>query len=83
MVHYVGLLADKVQALGGNPWAVPATPDGGIPLPAVGTGGGTIGDDDVARAIATLRRRLLSLGCGLLLVLIVVLVLLMWLLFGR
>jgi hypothetical protein len=83
MVHYVGLLADKVQALGGNPWAVPATPDGGIPLPAVGTGGGTIGDDVVARAIATLRRRLLPLGCGLLLVLIVVLVLLMWLLFGR
>jgi hypothetical protein len=39
MVHYVGLLAEKVQALGGNAWAVPATPDGVIPQLADGDGG--------------------------------------------
>lgn len=43
MRHYVQLLSDKVQALGGNPWEVPATPDGAIPqLPW--TGGDTDGD---------------------------------------
>ncbi len=31
MTHYLALLTDKVQALGGNPWQVPATPDGAIP----------------------------------------------------
>lgn len=30
--RYVAMLADKVAALGGNPWTVPATPDGAIPL---------------------------------------------------
>ncbi|MDX2055915.1 MAG: hypothetical protein SFV15_26165 [Polyangiaceae bacterium] len=29
--HYVELIADKVRALGGDPFAVPATPDGMIP----------------------------------------------------
>lgn len=32
-IRYVALTAEKVRALGGNPDAVPATPDGGIPLP--------------------------------------------------
>jgi hypothetical protein len=37
MAYYVGLLTDKVQALGANPWEVPATPDGAIPqLPWAG-----------------------------------------------
>jgi hypothetical protein len=37
MQYYVGLLSDKIQALGGNPWQVPATPDGAFPqLPWVG-----------------------------------------------
>jgi len=44
MTYYLSLLSDKVQALGGNPWQVPATPDGVIPqLPWVdgdGEGGG-------------------------------------------
>lgn len=31
--RYVELIADKVRALGGDPWQVPATPDGAIPLP--------------------------------------------------
>ncbi|MGL5837485.1 MAG: hypothetical protein ACRCY3_03195 [Sphingorhabdus sp.] len=46
--YYVGLLADKVQALGGNPFEVPATPDGAIPqLPWMDGDGGTgSGGDD-------------------------------------
>jgi hypothetical protein len=40
--RYVELIADKVQALGGDPWSVPATPDGHIKLP--GDGGGAGGD---------------------------------------
>lgn len=51
--HYVALLADKVRALGGDPFAVPATPDGVIPqLPANGgdhTGGGKGNDNGGAR----------------------------------
>lgn len=31
--HYVDLLTDKVRALGGDPFDVPATPDGVFPLP--------------------------------------------------
>jgi hypothetical protein len=31
--HYVDLLTDKVRALGGDPFSVPATPDGDIPPP--------------------------------------------------
>jgi len=31
--RYVALLADKVRALGGDPFAVPATPDGIFPMP--------------------------------------------------
>ena len=30
-IRYVELLADKVRALGGDPWKVPATPDGDYP----------------------------------------------------
>jgi hypothetical protein len=54
MTHYLALLSDKVQALGGDPWQVPATPDGVIPqLPWVdgdgedgngGVGGSGTGD---------------------------------------
>lgn len=41
--HYVERLAEKVRALGGDPFAVPATPDGMIPqLPGKG-GGQTVG----------------------------------------
>lgn len=32
-IRYVALTAEKVRALGGHPDAVPATPDGSIPLP--------------------------------------------------
>ncbi|MCP5515808.1 MAG: hypothetical protein H7A45_00955 [Verrucomicrobiales bacterium] len=32
-IRFVQLTAEKVRALGGNPDLVPATPDGGIPLP--------------------------------------------------
>lgn len=37
--RYVDLIADKVRALGGDPWSVPATPDGDVPRPG--------GDGDV------------------------------------
>ena len=45
-LRYVELIAEKVRALGGNPWTVPATPDGAIPLgdgqaPPKGEPGGT------------------------------------------
>ena len=82
MLHYVGLLAEKVQALGGNAWTVPATPDGAIPQLRDGNGGGTSGGDgDVAKAIETLLKQFLNpLGCGLLLI---VLLVVLWLLFGN
>lgn len=32
-IRYVELTADKVRALGGDPFSVPATPDGNVPLP--------------------------------------------------
>lgn len=42
--HYVVLLADKVRALGGDPFAVPATPDGSVDVPGQGiAGGGDVG----------------------------------------
>lgn len=49
--HYVELLADKVRALGGDPFAVPATPDGAVPTQPVpdkdeGHAPGTPGVDD-------------------------------------
>jgi len=92
MVHYVSLLVEKVQALGGNPWAVPATPDGNIPQVHGGTGtgdgdggggpgngtGGTGAQGEVGAAIEVLIRRLNTPGC--LLLLIVLVLLLAWLL---
>lgn len=48
-IRYVQLIAEKVRALGGDPWAVPATPDGAIPLPGKegeDGGGGDIGSAD-------------------------------------
>ena len=44
--RYMDLIAEKVRALGGDPWAVPATPDGKIELPGLGgnqPGGGADG----------------------------------------
>ncbi|MFL6863816.1 MAG: hypothetical protein ACJ8DZ_12555, partial [Allosphingosinicella sp.] len=44
--RYVELLGDKVRALGGDPWAFPATPDGAIPGKEGGQGhGGVTGGD--------------------------------------
>lgn len=82
MEHYVGLLADKVQALGGNPWEVPATPDGAIPqLPWVdgdgdgdGGGGSTGGGNPIEELI---RKLAYPWGC---LLLILLALLLLWLL---
>jgi hypothetical protein len=83
MLYYVGLLAEKVQALGGNPWTVPATPDGDIPRPD-GAGGGAPADSELAKAIETLLRHCFTpRGCGLMLLAIVVLLVLVWLLFFR
>ena len=45
--RYVGMIADKVRALGGDPWTVPATPDGRWPGLDDGHGpkpGGQCGD---------------------------------------
>jgi hypothetical protein len=35
-MRYVELMAEKVRALGGDPWSVPATPDGNVGLPGDG-----------------------------------------------
>jgi hypothetical protein len=43
--RYVALLADKVRALGGDPFAVPATPDGNFPMPGDEHGDGGPGGD--------------------------------------
>ena len=84
MVYYLGLLSEKVQALGGNPWTVPATPDGAIPQLEEGFGGdGTVGGDgssEFVNAIETLLRLLRNpFGCGLLLIILLLLLLLVWL----
>lgn len=39
--RYLELIAEKVRALGGDPWTIPATPDGQIEVP--GKGGGQPG----------------------------------------
>ena len=79
MQYYVGLLSDKVQALGGNPWEVPATPDGAIPqLPWVGDGvpgnGSTVDDGSLE---GTIRKLAYPWGC---LLVAILLLLLLWLL---
>jgi len=48
--RYVALIADKVRALGGDPWAVPPTPDGDVPLPGDGGGDPWAGGDGGADA---------------------------------
>jgi hypothetical protein len=66
MLHYVELLASKVQALGGNPWTVPATPDGVIPS---GLGGSSDTEGELGNAIKVFLRFFRQpLGCGLLLI---------------
>jgi hypothetical protein len=34
-IRYVALIAEKVQALGGDPWSIPATPNGVVQLPGM------------------------------------------------
>lgn len=36
-IRYVDLMAEKVRALGGDPWAIPPKSDGDIPLPSAPT----------------------------------------------
>jgi hypothetical protein len=75
MEHFVDLLAAKVQALGGDPSAVPATPDGAIPQvtdPGAGGGGGTPGGGGPIGGWL-----FGPLGCGLL---VALLLFLLWLL---
>jgi hypothetical protein len=84
MQYYVSLLSDKVQALGGNPFEVPATPDGAIPqLPWVGTdsdgdgapdGPGGVGSGSLEEII---RKLAYPWGC---LLLVMLLLILLWLL---
>lgn len=77
MLHYLDLLTVKVQALGGDPFAVPATPDGVIPqLPGQDGHGG---DDTIEGLVKKLLRHPLS--CGLLVIivlLVIILLLLLW-----
>lgn len=84
MQHYVGLLSGKVQALGGNPFEVPATPDGAIPqLPWVsgedGDGHGD-GDGDGGSAGSTnplediIRKLAYPWGCLLLILLLLIVI---------
>lgn len=84
MLHYLDLLGAKVQALGGDPFAVPATPDGALPqLPGKGGDGGDGNaprSGGIGQAIDVLvkeifRRR----GCWLLLIImLIILLLLLW-----
>jgi hypothetical protein len=75
MLHYVELLTLKVQALGGNPWSVPATPDGVIPL-VLGELGSTEGElGSAMKALLQFLRQ--PLGCGLVL-LVLLLLLIVW-----
>ena len=80
MQHYVALLSDKVQSLGGRPSEVPATADGAIPqLPWVGGegvpgDGSTSGGDPLQDAI---RKLAYPWGC---LLVVILLVILLWLL---
>ena len=81
MLHYVDLLSAKVQALGGDPFAVPATPDGEIPMPGTDSGGTQPAGG--GESIEELFRKLMRspLGCGLLAILIllvIVVLLLLW-----
>ncbi|MFM5949596.1 MAG: hypothetical protein ACKOPM_10270 [Novosphingobium sp.] len=81
MAYYVALLTEKVQALGANPWEVPATSDGAIPqLPWVdgdSGGGGTGGSGGTGNPLEDLIKQLAyPWGC---LVLVVLLVIIIWL----
>lgn len=79
MQYYVELLAAKVQALGGNPFAVPATPDGDIPLPGIDGGGTDSGTEPIGggESMEDLLKKLLRtpLGCGLLAIFVLLLIL--------
>ena len=93
MLRYVEMLVAKVQALGGNPWTVPPTPDGILPpgsghFGGSGSGGGddggTIGGSSSGDSAGTplgnwpaLRG---PLGCALSLLIMLVLILLAWIL---
>jgi hypothetical protein len=80
LLHYLDLLTAKVQALGGNPWTVPATPDGDIPDLQDGGNGTSGGDNEIADAIATLLKQVFNpLGCCLVLIALILLV--VWLVF--
>ena len=82
MAYYVGLLTDKVQALGGNPWQVPATSDGAIPqLPWVdddpdsGGSGGTGSSGGPANPLEDLVKKLAyPWGCLLLVLLLAIVI---------
>jgi hypothetical protein len=85
MLHYLDLLAVKVQALGGDPFAVPATPDGAIPQLPGKDGDGGNGSGDIGRAIEVLIKELFRRrGCWLLLliILLIILLLLIWYFFA-
>jgi len=76
MLHYLDLLTAKVQALGGNPWLIPATPDGTLPqLPGdggSGPGGGGGTDDGTLEAFMKLLRT--PVGCGLMMIIVLLIV---------
>lgn len=76
--HYVDLLAAKVQALGGNPFEVPATPDGVIPQLPWSGGDGTPGDDKASDPNKPFARGLLFGFLIALLVLLLILLIYRW-----
>lgn len=77
VLHYLDLLAAKVRALGGDPFTVPATPDGAIPHLQGNEGDGGNGDgpgnSDVGQAIDLILKKLFpEPGCWLLLIILLI-----------
>jgi hypothetical protein len=83
MQYYVDLLTDKVLALGGNPFTIPATPDGNIPQltgGGVDQGGGLVGggtDDTAEGLLKNLLHQPVTCGLVVIIVILVIIVLLL------
>ncbi len=75
-IRYVDLHAERVRALGGDPYQVPPTPDGDIPLP--GQNGAAGGDDTIEGLLKKWFRH--PMTCGLLVIIVLLVIILLFLL---